>query len=49
MKTDREIEEELFREYLEGNYDIIMGFPEYYERNKSRKVNQNEPTHLQAD
>jgi hypothetical protein len=37
MKTDREIEEELFREYLEGNYDIIMGFPEYYERNKHRK------------
>ena len=48
-KTDREIEEELFREYLEGNYDIIMGFLEYCERNKSRKVNQNEPTNLQAD
>lgn len=49
MKTDREIEEELFKEYLEGNYDIIMGFPEYYQRNKSRKVNENEPTTLQTD
>lgn len=37
MKTDREIEEELFKEYLEGNYDIVMSFPEYVLRYKQKK------------